>query len=704
MKKRIFFLVFVVLFLVLALNFISAETCCIEPLEGKWCQDDLPDNECSPGSQISTTCATYTPCKKGTCVSEVSGECSSGVYKVYCESKGDEWYDQPKDNVVVNGVNVCRKGCCFYGDSTDFVKYVECKVIATTYNVNVNFDASITDEAICTGLSSGNEEVACVLENGYSRNCVRMSKQDCLGVGGSPSRADLLCTAPQLATDCAKSKETTCLRGKVYFTDTCGNIANIYDKSMYSENLNGWNSLMKDYWTYIKKPSESCEIDSNKGFSSSCGNCDEIQGTICRSYDEAKQNKANNGIEKPNVGNNVCASMDCYYDTDDNSFTQEKLYLHGERWCAETKGTLHHIGITGETAKFTNATRETLTNFQVGVSENNFKQTFQDSYNDYNLPGSRYTMLSCIDGKVYEDSCADFRQEICMESTMGSETGNFKNAKCIENNFDSCMDRGDKTSCEEDLFCKWIYGYRFDNQKVNTIHDRDEENQGSCVPLFAPGLKLRYSEGEEIPEESICSLASFGEVVKYETAWTRIRDNFLDRPLCDTSGLDKNFDHTSDCADNCYIIPTYGRQEYNEAYFKIEELLNLHKGRRVLGENLGETCLSERKAYYCEDKVGPVIGSQADCAKKEDLRKEMPLFFRHDGWMYSIKDRARSLGDCGYKPGIFMENLEDLDSDLESVFAIYKTIKASGSEKKTFDVQKVYERDFELVEDFYSTI
>jgi len=72
--------------------------------------------------------------------------------------------------------------------------------------------------------------------------------------------------------------------------------------------------------------------------------------------------------------------------------------------------------------------------------------------------------------------------------------------------------------------------------------------------------------------------------------------------------------------------------------------------------------------------------------------------------MYSIKDRARSLGDCGYKPGIFMENLEDLDSDLESVFAIYKTIKASGSEKKTFDVQKVYERDFELVEDFYSTI
>ena len=687
MKKKNLVFILAAFFLVFAFSFVSAaNTCCVQPLEGRWCQDDIPDNECVSGYQKPTSCITYVPCKKGVCYSENSGECSTNTFKAYCESNGNLWFDESKENVVVNGLNVCKEGCCFYGDSTNLLSFAKCKSLSLSQGqgIGVNFDPTITDRDTCLALSGGNEEVACIIPNQFFRDCRRTTKQDCLSTGGSPSRTGLLCTAPQLATDCAPSRETVIYNGKVYFTDTCGNRANIYVKNKFTD--------LSDYWTNIKQSDDSCTISSSAKFSSTCGNCDETQGTIALSYDFAKLNKANQGMAPPEHGKNVCSSMDCYYDTDGISSTPEIFYKHGESWCAETEGTVHHIKITGETGEFISSdkTRESLTNYVAGVYKNNFVQSFKESYNEYNIPGSRYSKLTCIDGVVYEDSCKDFRQEICMESTMSPTTGNFKVAKCMNNDVLSCGNYTSKTSCEKGLFCKWIYGYRFDGQKVNTIHERVEEYQGSCVPLFAPGLKIWLDPGEEsIPEESICTTASFSEIVGYETSFTRSRSNLPDKPYCDTSSGNKNFDHTSDCASNCYVLPSYGRKDAYGDYYSFKDLFDTHKGIKVLGEDLDDACLSDRKVYYCHGKDGPVGGQKADCANKEADRREMPLFFRHDEWQYSIKDRARSMGDCGYKLGIFMTSTNDLDLDLEGVYA---TQEIAGAKEP----KKIYEGDFIL--------
>ncbi len=689
MNKKVLIFVGAIFLLVLAFGFVSAETCCVKPLEGKWCQDDLPADQCDISTP--TPCKLFKGCLTGTGVSENTGECSSNAYKAETEAAGNSWFDEPLASVSVTGVNVCKKGCCFYGESTSLLTFSKCQAVSTALGMRTNFDPTITIESQCLSLSNPNEEVACVFTSSLSRDCTRTTREKCNSLGGD-AEAGYLCTASRLATDCAKSGNTICYKGKVYFTDTCNNLANIYDENMFSKNSGNWSEIQEDYWTYIKNPSETdCTIDPNLAFSSSCGNCNEIEGTICRSYNEAKNNEVNSGMIAPKNGNFVCASMDCTHDTNNNNvFDIGESYKHGESWCAETEGIVPHIQITNETGKFLDNTRSLLTNFIPGTSKNGFKQSFSESYNFYNLPGSRYVRLSCVDGTVYEDFCADYREEVCMESTMGASTDNFRVASCVKNNYISCGNYTDKTSCEDGLFCKWIYGYRFDGQNLNSIDDREEEDQGSCIPLFSAGLKIWVSEGEEYPTEAICDSVSFADAIIYETSWTRDRTNFPDKPLCDTSGTDKNFDHTSDCSDKCYMIPTYGRTEAEGDYFSLKELMNLHKGEDI-GENLNDACLSDRKSYYCDGKTGEVGGQSPDCAG-DGSGKIMPLFFRHDEWILSIKDRARSIGDCGYKPGILMDDLKGLNPDLETIYAIYQI---DGG--KSYDAQKIYEGDFSPV-------
>jgi hypothetical protein len=122
-----------------------------------------------------------------------------------------------------------------------------------------------------------------------------------------------LCSASQLATNCGPRGGTICKDEQVYFMDTCGNPANIYDASK----LNSDN----DYWTYIQDP--SCDDGNGNKNSKTCGACDYFSGSIC---------KASGGTvtTKPNYGNSICASLDC-----------ADGHLHGETWCAEnSKGNL----------------------------------------------------------------------------------------------------------------------------------------------------------------------------------------------------------------------------------------------------------------------------------------------------------------------------------------------------------------------------
>src|SRR3989344_1419822 len=84
-----------------------------------------------------------------------------------------------------------------------------------------------------------------------------------------------------------------CLPGKdeVYFVDSCGNTANIYDASKIDD---------KRYWSTIFDKSEACNPNSPNANSKNCGNCNYLQGSYCR--DAQKGNS-------PTYGDSICADF-----------------------------------------------------------------------------------------------------------------------------------------------------------------------------------------------------------------------------------------------------------------------------------------------------------------------------------------------------------------------------------------------------------
>lgn len=77
---------------------------------------------------------------------------------------------------------------------------------------------------------------ACIIES-QEKTCIFEIKENCEG----NFNQGLLCTAEQLQTICGPTKNSLTIEGKKYFIDSCGNQANPYDKTQFTN---------KSYWTY----------------------------------------------------------------------------------------------------------------------------------------------------------------------------------------------------------------------------------------------------------------------------------------------------------------------------------------------------------------------------------------------------------------------------------------------------------------------
>ena len=624
-----------ILFLII-LPIISAEetVCCQKLTNGNWCQN-APIEECdlSVGVPSPTSCDATSYCAAGTCIDTDKGSCMPNTPKLRCETEGGIWDSSPKSEI-----DMCQNGCCVVGEGVAFVSQAECKQLATDYGINTTFRGDIDTEATCFELATPTAKGACVFD---SLDCSMTTKENCLSQGGNFNEG-FLCTATHLETNCAKTENTQCEEdGKVYFTDSCGNLANIYDASKFTKNENAWTIEMENYWTSI--------IESTCAASADCGNCNYIEGSTCKRYES-------NSLEtptRPTYGDYVCADLACYYDNDGDG--KEERYEHGETWCANSEGIFPDIEIDPLLGTFVNN----------DILEELSKET------EYNLPGSRYYKLNCMDGEVIVEPCKDYRNEYCVESTFDN---GFKIAQCQSNNWRDCTLQGSKTSCEDSSRdCKWVYGYRFDFQKTTTTDSRSEETQGSCVPLYAPGFDFWNSEGDA---SNLCGVADIQDSALYETSFLRSRDKFSDQPTCDTTS---EKDAVSRCVDNCYTIPDYGKKSPEGEYFDVSTLIGVHQGES-LPSHFEDYCISDRKAYYCEDRSGEVVGKDADCTEKKG--RELPIFFTHEEWLESIRERARSLGDCGYKESAFGEYSLPESEIISAIFQKLKqdmqTVKGDG--------------------------
>ncbi len=297
----------------------QAQYCCEKTTYGAWCQN-ADEAECQAGfRKTPTSCEATSYCKLGCCYDSSEGICMESTPEKVCSMQNGTWADSKQCEIPQ-----CKLGCCVIGTQAAFVSLTRCKKLSSFYSLQVDFRQQIGTELECISLASLSDEGACVYGVDFIKTCKFTSRQECNSIrdgtkigndsgsitGNISFYKDYLCSNEELGTNCGLTKETTCIEGRdeVYFKDSCGNPANIYDAKKIND---------KSYWRKKVSKAESCGAESSNVNNAGCGNCNYFDGTICG---EAKKTK-------PSYGNNICRDLNCKDTTDGSK-------KHGESWCS----------------------------------------------------------------------------------------------------------------------------------------------------------------------------------------------------------------------------------------------------------------------------------------------------------------------------------------------------------------------------------
>ena len=458
--------------------------CCEKTTSGAWCQN-APQEQCDSDFALSpTSCDSTGYCKEGCCFNRNDGTCSKNTPQKICEDSAGVWSSVPDCSIPQ-----CGLGCCLIGDQAAFVSQTRCTHLASAYGLTVDYRSDITSELSCIAAATADVEGACVWKEGFNTKCERTTKEKCAATSSTLNSTfydNYLCSHPGLGTDCGPGEETTCVEGldQVYFLDTCGNLANVYDATRAKD---------ETYWREIEEPFTACDLGIGFGNSNTCGNCDYYSGSTCKDYD------SNKDIQAPTYGDKVCRDLGCEFDTNgngviDTNFLDYERYEHGETWCAQSNDASRIL-------------------FGEGLAYNPDTE---------NLPGTRYFRLVCYNGEVTIEPCADFKQEVCLEQKIPADNdrGFYSNAKCVANQWEDCVAQTEEDDCENtDLRdCYWYSPDDFNQLSKDDIILTTENNpDGLCVPRYAPGLNF-WDSGSDA--DSQCSIASKTCKVEYTRGLT----------------------------------------------------------------------------------------------------------------------------------------------------------------------------------------
>ncbi len=455
--------------------------CCERLKNGATCQDVVDDNLCQSGLNEGSRCASTSTCRLGCCVNDVEGTFDKNVAQSRCIGANTRWVDDKNCNVPGS-----TPGCCIIGSTNAFVTQTRCEVLSRNLGVPKEWRTNL-NEAQCVALASEQKQGACVVApsggNALLKNsCSFTTQSRCIGLGGIFSE-DYLCTSSELNTNCEKTDKTKCVEGKdgVYFIDSCGNPANIYDSSRVNDD---------SYWQRVIFKTESCNANAEDGNakSVSCGNCNRFSGGICSSALEVGFN--------PTLGDFYCKDTSCMYNG--------KNYKNTESWCV-------YDGAIG---------------------------------NGSDVVGSRHWKYVCSLGKIQVEPCADYRNEICVQtntfnvpSVDGTTTEEiaFANANCRVNNGRACIqlntDKGNVSECDKRLDCETRKIDFGDNFKFNV-----------CVPKYPNGFRINPPSSESSKlNEAVCGIASRTCIVpQQKDAWGNCE--ILDNAKCldEKSGEEMN--------------------------------------------------------------------------------------------------------------------------------------------------------------------
>ncbi|MFC1682117.1 hypothetical protein ACFL0X_00700 [Nanoarchaeota archaeon] len=464
MNKKLIVMVIFGMFLISFASAVDTAYCCerLKDDGGAWCQN-APQSECEIGNKcngeeckmVPTSCESTSFCKLGCCYDSQEGTCMENVPQSKCNS-GD--YQGVWEESAQCEIPQCELGCCLLGDQAAFVTQTRCNRLASVYGLEINFRTDINNEVLCIASATPEADGGCVFEDEIKKTCKRTTKRECNEMEGGVFHEGYLCSAYELGVDCGPTTQTTCVEGKedVYFLDSCGNLANIYDESKVGDDGETFDN---EYWTYIANSRQGIEkgVEVCDGNPKDCGNCDYSLGSTCRTY------KRDGKMQNPEWGDYVCERLDC--ENEDFRKKNNRDPKHGESWCVGEGTSEINVGQNGE------------------IDRDDFIE--QVSTKEQNLPGSRYFRLVCYAGEVTVEPCADFRQEICIQGSIEDPRGSsYKTAACRVNLWQDCVAQDEKNDCKnlDKRDCYW--------------------NDDRCVPLFAPGFNFWEEETEAV---SLCS-------------------------------------------------------------------------------------------------------------------------------------------------------------------------------------------------------
>lgn len=380
---------------------------CLEDKNGSFCQEypsEICNERCNEDC-IPTRREETSECRLGTCVDPDEGICAAQSPRLQCESSGGNWFEQEPAE--------CRPGCCLIGGQANYITEQACSTLSNRLGKEFDFEY-VENELACLIKAEQQEKGACLLgqnpEGQY--DCKFGTKAECISIGGD-FQLNKLCTDPELNTSCLVTEETQCFDGEdeVYFIDSCGNRANIYD---YSKKNN------IGYWSDIVGKNESCNLDGNQA---ECGNCEYLSGNICGLPGEKDK--------EARIGEFVCRDLGCVDEWGDER-------KNGESWCAFDS--------------------------QIGVENKGDGNKGRSR----DLPGSGHYRKVCLDGEVRTEACADYRNEICSE-TRDEEVG-FSSSACRINGWQSCIaantDKEKLNKCEANSDC-FLKNVRISNFKFD---------------------------------------------------------------------------------------------------------------------------------------------------------------------------------------------------------------------------------------------
>jgi len=345
-------------------------------------------------------------------------------------------------NPVANcDVPQCELGCCLIGDQAAFVTQTRCKRLSSIYGLEINFRKNIGDEVSCIASATSKVKGACVFEKEFERTCLLTTQKECADLEAKENTTEFY--ENKLCSD--EQLATNC--GPSEKTTCVSGKDQVYFLDLCGNLANIYDSTKlndKNYWADMKTSGESCGPTSNNANSRTCGNCDYYLGSTCKQYERGTDAYA------PDKGDYLCRDLGCEY--------EGESYEHGETWCAPSD----------------------------------------------NTPGSRHFRLLCYNGEVSVEPCADYRQQVCVES----ELNGFSVGGCVINRWEDCVTQSTQDDCNNTAQrdCTWL-----DKATVKKVNP--DAHNSICVPKDAPGFDFWQSETDAA---DMCQTATATCVMTYE--------------------------------------------------------------------------------------------------------------------------------------------------------------------------------------------